>query len=68
MRMRQGYASMVNLDYAKQLSEHLGVEKLGLIPLYKGDSAICLVDCHAVYYCSRSISQMLQHLLLSTGS
>lgn len=33
---------MVNLDYDKKLSEHLGVEKLGLIPLYKGTRILAI--------------------------
>lgn len=34
----QGFARMVNVGFDSRLSEHLGVEQLGLIPLYKGAS------------------------------
>ncbi|KAF1323897.1 hypothetical protein FI667_g10169, partial [Globisporangium splendens] len=31
----EGYAKMMNVGYDNRLSEHLGVEHLGLLPLYK---------------------------------
>jgi hypothetical protein len=32
----QGFVRLVNLDASFHLGEHLGIQKLGLIPLYKG--------------------------------
>jgi hypothetical protein len=42
---------MVNVGYDNRLSEHLGVEQLGLLPLYKGTFEH-VVSCHVPFWFS----------------
>ncbi|KAJ8576595.1 hypothetical protein ON010_g2611 [Phytophthora cinnamomi] len=43
-----GRVSMVNLGYDGKLSEHLGVQELGLRPLYKGTHNYLIFHCYEI--------------------
>ncbi|GLD96714.1 hypothetical protein PINS_up005397 [Pythium insidiosum] len=50
-----GQASMVNIGFDGQLSEHLGVEELGLIPLYK--ALVVTYTCFTALWIAECIMQ-----------